>query len=204
MPGEQISEATSTIFETFKKLSPTSKSNISIQHMGGPVMMMRIYYLLFESPQGWRLVLWFSVVINVNLALMNMLPIPPLDGSHITLAIVELIRGRPPGVRTQWLVERIQIAGTMLVIGFMLFITVFDVQDVFGGKSAMRFQATCAQVGAHAARASRLRSDPCQARTGLNSGLELYRGASSGARRWARTKLALQAWDLRPPSLRRT
>ena len=29
--------------------------------MGGPVMMMRMYYLLFESPEGWRLVLWFSV-----------------------------------------------------------------------------------------------------------------------------------------------
>ena len=105
------------------------------------MMMMRVYYLLFESPQGWRLVLWFSVVINVNLALMNMLPIPPLDGSHITLAIIELIRGRPPGERTQWVVERIQIAGTMLVIGFMLFVTVFDVQDLFGGKSSpMRFK----------------------------------------------------------------
>ena len=117
-------------------------------------MMMRIYYLLFESPQGWRLVLWFSVVINVNLALMNMLPIPPLDGSHITLAIVELIRGRPPGLRTQWLVERIQIAGTMLVIGFMLFITVFDVQDIFGGKGpAMRFKPRSVPSSAqHAAR----------------------------------------------------
>jgi len=104
-------------------------------------MMMRIYYLLFESPQGWRLVLWFSVVINVNLALMNMLPIPPLDGSHITLALIELIRGRPPGERTQWIVERVQIAGTMLVIGFMLFISVFDVQDLFGGKKPpMRFK----------------------------------------------------------------
>jgi regulator of sigma E protease len=140
-PAEQIAGATGAIFETFKKLSPTSKSNISIQHMGGPVMMMRVYYLLFESPQGWRLVLWFSVVINVNLALMNLLPIPPLDGSHITLAIIELIRGRPPGERTQWVVERIQIVGTMLVIGFMLFVTVFDVQDLFGGKRPpMRFK----------------------------------------------------------------
>ncbi len=146
-PYEQISEATGTIYQTFKKLSPTSKSNISVQHMGGPVMMMRIYYLLFESPQGWRLVLWFSVVINVNLALMNMLPIPPLDGSHITLAIVELVRGRPPGHRTQRVVEFIQTAGTLLVIGFMLFVTVFDVQDLFGGgkkSPTMRFKPVSA------------------------------------------------------------
>ena len=144
-PGEQLSQAANQIFETMKKLSPTSKSTIGIQQLGGPVMMMRIYYLLFESPEGWRLVLWFSVVINVNLALMNMLPIPPLDGSHITLALVELLRGKPPGARTAKIVEYVQITGTMLVIGLMLYITGYDVQDLFGGgkkekeKAEMRF-----------------------------------------------------------------
>ncbi len=142
-PGEQIGEAAGAMYQTFKKISPTSNSNIGIQHMGGPVMMMRIYYLLFESPDGWRLVLWFSVLINVNLALMNLLPIPPLDGSHITLALIEMIRGRPPGERTAKVVEYIQVGGTMLVIGFMLFVTVFDVQDLFGGGKkgpVMRFK----------------------------------------------------------------
>jgi regulator of sigma E protease len=149
-PTEQIGEAAGMIIETFKKLSPTSKSSISVQHMGGPVMMMRIYYLLFESPEGWRLVLWFSVLINVNLALMNMLPIPPLDGSHITLALVEIIRRRPPGARTQQIVEYVQVVGTVLVIGFMLFVTMFDVQDLFGGKKApaMRFKPRAAVQGA--------------------------------------------------------
>jgi regulator of sigma E protease len=132
-PLEQISEATGMILETLKKISPTSKSAIGLQQMGGPVMMMRIYYLLFESPQGWKLVLWFSVVINVNLALMNMLPIPPLDGSHITLALIELIRGRPPGEHTQKVVEYVQAGGTILVIGFMLYVTMYDVQDLFNG-----------------------------------------------------------------------
>ena len=132
-PGEQLSQAANQIAETVKKLSPTSKSGIGIQQLGGPVMMMRIYYMLFENPDNWRLVLWFSVIINVNLALMNMLPIPPLDGSHITLALVELIRGKPPGARTAKVVEYVQIAGTFLVIGTMLFITMFDVQDLFSG-----------------------------------------------------------------------
>lgn len=133
-PGEQISQAAGQIAETLKKISPASKSGIGIQQLGGPVMMMRIYYMLFESQDGWRLVLWFSVLINVNLALLNMLPIPPLDGSHITLALVELLRGKPPGERTAKIVEYVQIAGTFLVIGTMLFITMFDVQDLFGGK----------------------------------------------------------------------
>ena len=48
-------------------------------------MMMRAYYSFFqgEFSDGWRRALWFSVVINVNLAMMNMLPLPVLDGGHI-------------------------------------------------------------------------------------------------------------------------
>ncbi|MEI9895083.1 MAG: site-2 protease family protein [Chthoniobacter sp.] len=120
-----------------------SKSNIGVQHMGGPVMMMRIYYLLFQNPDGWRLALWFSVIINVNLALLNLLPIPPLDGSHITLGIIEIIRGKPVKGK---LLEYVMTPFTLLVIGFMIFVTFHDVQDLFGGKkSEMRFKARAEQ-----------------------------------------------------------
>jgi Zn-dependent protease len=42
--------------------------------------------------------LWFSVIFNVNLALINLLPIPVLDGGHIMLALIETVR-RKPGQR---------------------------------------------------------------------------------------------------------
>lgn len=106
-------------------LSP--RSDIKAEHLSGPVGIMRIYYLLFESPDGWRLALWFSVVLNVNLALLNLLPIPVLDGGHITLAIIEAIRGRPLNIR---LLEILQAGFAMLLIGYMLYITFFDVQDL--------------------------------------------------------------------------
>jgi regulator of sigma E protease len=77
----------------------SSKSNIGFQHMGGPVMMMRAYYMMFENPEGWRLALWFSVVLNVNLGLLNMLPFPVLDGGHIVLALIEGARRRPLNAR---------------------------------------------------------------------------------------------------------
>ena len=53
-------------------------------------MIIRVYYTnVSSSENGWRLALWFSVVLNVNLALINMLPFPVLDGGHIMLALVE-------------------------------------------------------------------------------------------------------------------
>ena len=108
------------------------RSDIKAQHLSGPVGIMRIYYLLFESPDGWRLALWFSVVLNVNLALLNLLPIPVLDGGHITLAIIEAIRRKPINVRV---LEVVQSGFAMLIIGYMLYITFFDVQDLpWGGK----------------------------------------------------------------------
>jgi len=102
-------------------------SDIKPQHLGGPVKIVEVYYRLFDSEQGWRLALWFSVLMNVNLALLNLLPIPVLDGGHITLAVIEAIRRRPLSAR---IVGFIQTSCAVLLIGFMLYIVFYDVQDL--------------------------------------------------------------------------
>lgn len=130
-PGEQIQQGTMSIVNTLGAiLSP--RSDIKVQHLGGPVMILRAYYLLFESPRGWQLALWFSVILNINLALLNLLPFPVLDGGHITLALLEMIRGKTLNVR---LLEAVQTACAMLLIGYMLYITFFDVGDLVGGDN---------------------------------------------------------------------
>ena len=129
-PGEQLSTSAMSIFNTVAAIS-SRKSDVKLQHMGGPITMMRIYYQLFGQENGWKLALWFSVLINVNLAMLNMLPIPVLDGGHITLALIEAVRRKPVNVRV---LEWVQTAAALLVIGFMLYITFFDAQDLFGGK----------------------------------------------------------------------
>ncbi|MEA3187659.1 MAG: regulator of sigma protease [Chthoniobacter sp.] len=145
-PAEQIRAGMMSIFNTVGAIV-SRKSDVKLQHMGGPVMMMRIYYLMFESKEGWRMAIWFSVVLNVNLALINLLPIPVLDGGHITLALVEAVRRRPVNVRV---LEIVQTACAMVIIGFMLYIAFFDVQDLFGGKSeGMKFspKSSAAETG---------------------------------------------------------
>lgn len=103
------------------------QSDVSVQHMSGPVGIMHLYYRLFEMDDGWRLAIAFSVILNVNLALMNLLPMPVLDGGHITIAILEKIRGKEvPGK----IIAFIQSACALVLITFMLYVTFFDAQDL--------------------------------------------------------------------------
>lgn len=124
-PLDQIRESAGQIFATLRTvLSP--KSDVGFQQLGSPLMIIRAYKTFLESESGWRRVLWFSVVLNVNLALINLLPFPVLDGGHITLAIVEVIRRRAVSAR---FLNMLQSACAMLLIGFMLFIVFKDIGD---------------------------------------------------------------------------
>lgn len=128
-PWEQISDAVRHMGNLVSKLlSP--KSDLSPAHMSGPVGVGRLYYKLFQHPDGWRLVLWFSVVFNINLAILNMLPFPVLDGGHITMAAVEAIRRRPPQGK---ILEYVQTACALMLFGFIIFVTLKDTGDFFGG-----------------------------------------------------------------------
>jgi len=134
-PGvwQQIYDSVDALVSTLGALF-SSKSDISAQHLSGAVKILNIYYILFESPEGWRLALWFSVLLNVNLAILNLLPIPVLDGGHIVLALVEAARRKPVNIRVlSWL----QNGCALLLIGYMLYITFYDVQDLgWGGDKS--------------------------------------------------------------------
>lgn len=125
-PVEQIGDSLNTMVNMIGALfSP--KSDVKAQHFSGPVGIMRLYYLMFESEEGWRMALWFSVLFNVNLAVLNMLPLPVLDGGHIVIAIIESIRRKPVNPKV---LEWVTSACAFALIGFMLYVTFFDVQDL--------------------------------------------------------------------------
>jgi regulator of sigma E protease len=143
-PVTQIKMSVSAMVNTFKALF--TSSDVKAQHLSGPVGIMRIYYVLFESEQGWRQAIWFSVILNVNLALLNLLPIPVLDGGHILLALIEWVRRRPVGTRFLLIVQN---ACAILIIGYMLYVTFFDIQDLPWKKSRttdIRFAPTNSTV----------------------------------------------------------
>ncbi|HEX7652709.1 MAG TPA: RIP metalloprotease RseP [Verrucomicrobiae bacterium] len=124
-PMQQINDSVNQICNTFSALF-SKKGEIGVQQLGGAVMILRVYSNLFDDEDGWRRVLWFSVILNVNLALLNLLPLPVLDGGHITLSLVELIRRRPVSAR---LLGYIQNGFAALLITFMIYIAFFDTGD---------------------------------------------------------------------------
>jgi regulator of sigma E protease len=73
------------------------------------------------------LALSFLVLLNVNLAILNLLPIPVLDGGHILMALVEKLWRRPLNVR---LVEFTTTAFAVLLLSFMLYVTFFDLKRI--------------------------------------------------------------------------
>jgi regulator of sigma E protease len=104
-------------------------SSIGIQHLSGPIGIGKVQYnfLLMDYPV--LRIIAFLVLININLAILNLLPFPVLDGGHIVLAIMEWVAKRPVRVR---LLEYIQLCFVFLLFGVMLYVSSKDIFDSFG------------------------------------------------------------------------
>jgi len=131
-PLTQVSDSLRMMWTTLAGLV-TPDSNIGVDHLSGPVGIAKIQYQLLQMDDGWRRILAFMVLFNVNLAVLNMLPFPVLDGGHITLALLEKIFGRPVKAKP---LEVIQTVFALLLISLMLFVTSKDIGDGFGRGSA--------------------------------------------------------------------
>ena len=132
-PVELVHNSVTSTLNTLGAVA-SPKSDVKLQHLSGPIGIGRIYYLFFENERGWQLALWLSVVLNVNLAILNMLPIPVLDGGHILFGVIESIRRKPLNMRV---LEVVQGACTLLIVGLIIYITFFDVQDLPFVKHAL-------------------------------------------------------------------
>ncbi len=107
-------------------------SSIGPDQLSGPISIGKAKFdLLNTDADGWRRLLAFLVLINVNLAIFNMLPFPVLDGGHTTLAIMEWVAKRPVKAR---ILEYIQSACALLLISFFLYITSKDIGDLVGPR----------------------------------------------------------------------
>lgn len=102
----------------------------SAKELGGPIKIAK--YSGEQFSLGWDAFVGFVGLISINLAFINLLPIPGLDGGHLAFYAAELVRRRPLDVRSQeWAIR----TGVALVLALMLFVTVNDLVSlpIFGG-----------------------------------------------------------------------
>lgn len=130
-PIQQVKDSLHMMWVTITSVIARD-SNIGVDHLSGPVGIAKMQYKLLQMEDGWRRILAFMVLFNVNLAVLNMMPFPVLDGGHITLAILEKIFGRPVKAKP---LEILQTICALLLISLMLFVTSKDIGDDLGRGS---------------------------------------------------------------------
>ncbi len=97
--------------------------------VGGLVAIGRITAKVAQ--QGWRDLLNLTAFLSINLAILNLLPIPALDGGHIVFALAEMISRRRIPPEKEALVH---MAGFIILIGFMIIVTFMDISNWIAGK----------------------------------------------------------------------
>ncbi len=93
----------------------------STDELGGPVMIAQVSGNFAE--QGWLPLFGFIAFLSINLGIINLFPVPMLDGGQIVLTLVEVVRRRKPGPRFMYWFEK---SGLVTVGGLMVLVLVND------------------------------------------------------------------------------
>jgi regulator of sigma E protease len=107
----------------------------ALKQVAGPIGMGQITsQLIRESPLPvWFVLAQLSIILSLNLAVLNLLPLPALDGGRLFFVLIEIVRGgRKIAPEKEGLVH---FAGLVLLIGLMFVIAFRDVDRILGGHS---------------------------------------------------------------------
>ena len=118
-------QASVAIVESLGKLFTTGEG---LNDAAGPVGVVS---LVAQQTQqgGFEIYLYLLVIISINLGLMNLIPIPGLDGSRLIFMLIEAIRRKPVNQKIE---AGVHLCGYVLLFGIMIFFTFKDVLRLFG------------------------------------------------------------------------
>ena len=121
---QETSDKTVSILSTIKKMFTGA---VSTRNLSGPITIAQVAGVTVE--QGWRRFVELLALLSLSLAVLNLMPIPMVDGGQIVFFFAELVRGKP-------LPERVQIIGfqigLVLVGGLMILALSNDITRLLG------------------------------------------------------------------------
>ena len=112
----------------FDFLKSIFKKQVGVSDMAGPIGVVTIGYKM--ASEGVVNLLFFFALISVNLGIINLLPLPGLDGGRAVFLIGELIFRRP--VLKAQFENVVHLVGILILFGFIIFVTFFDVNRIIG------------------------------------------------------------------------
>jgi regulator of sigma E protease len=99
---------------------------ISIDTVGGPIMIAQMAG--DQAKAGISSLFQFIAVISVNLAVINLLPIPVLDGGHLLFFLIEAVMGRPVNLKVREIAQQV---GMVILIMLMILVFYNDIVRLF-------------------------------------------------------------------------
>jgi regulator of sigma E protease len=122
-----VSETYSIGASTVTAIGQLVTGQRSVKELGGPIKIARISGDVAQ--QNVLSLLHFMILLSINLGLINLLPVPVLDGGHLVFYALEALRGKPVSLRAQEYSFRVGLA---LVLCLMIFATWNDLAQIFG------------------------------------------------------------------------
>ena len=117
---------TSTVF-TVNMLGRMVTGDVSIKNISGPI---KIAQIAGESAErGWRYFVSIMAVISISLGVLNLLPIPVLDGGQIVYQLAEVLKGSPMSERAQIIGQQAGILALLLLMSFAFY---NDISGILG------------------------------------------------------------------------
>ncbi len=116
------------VWETVKFVKRFVSGQVSPKLIGGPVFIARQSGR--EAEKGASSLFFFMALLSVNLAILNVLPIPILDGGHLVFLAIEKLRGAPLSVRARAIAQQV---GMVFLFGVIILVTYNDIIRAFKG-----------------------------------------------------------------------
>lgn len=93
-PGIQLRRHATVILRVVRSLMTPGEARATSEGLGGPFIIIFMFVEMVR--RSLVIALWFTCFLNVNLAILNMLPIPILDGGHVLFSLWEIVLRKPP------------------------------------------------------------------------------------------------------------